>query len=303
MDSDNDSYHSENEFYYPDEETFFKKKKIIVNTSNDTKADEEMSTIQDFIEKQRPENTTKKTAYDINVLKRFCSSIGAVRELENISSGSLKVLLCKFFMDDEKKDRGVYEPASLSSFQRCIQRYLKDKNSSREVPLAKKRELVEKHAKGNRPQAARSITPSEEDLLFHTKQFGDHNPGELQRTVWWVLSLHFGFRARDESRKLRCGDIVLDPHGGEVLVWKAQRGSKTRHGVDTHQREFNPTAQATNNERCPLKLFKKFSAHRREKMKHPDSPFYLLSTIKESQSQKYGTATVLSERMRLENSS
>jgi len=31
---------------------------------------------------------------------------------------------------------------------------------SREVLLAKKRELVEKHAKGNRPQAARSITPS-----------------------------------------------------------------------------------------------------------------------------------------------
>ena len=118
-------------------------------------------------------------------------------------------------MDVKKKDGGEYEPASLSSFQRSIQRHLKDKTSlvnlfqdmefakSREVLLAKKRELVEKHAKGNRPQAARSITASEEDLLFTTNQFGDHDPEVLQRTVWWVLSLHFGFRARDESRKLR----------------------------------------------------------------------------------------------------
>ena len=148
-----------------------------------------------FIEAQRPGNTTKKTAYDINVWKRFCSSIGEVRELENISAGSLNVLLCKFFMDVKKNDGRVYEPASLFSFQRSIQKYVKDKNSSlfqdmefatsREVLLAKKGELLEKHAKGNRPQAARSITPSEEDLLLHTKPSGDHNPEMLQRTGWW----------------------------------------------------------------------------------------------------------------------
>ena len=99
----------------------------------------------------------------------------------------------------------------------------------------------------------------------------------LHRTVWWVLSLHFGFRARDESRKLRWGDIFLenDPESGEVLVWKAERGSKTRHGEGTHQRAFSPTAQSTHNERCPVMLFKKFAAHRPEKMKQPDSPFFL----------------------------
>ena len=288
MDSDNDSYHSESEFYYPDEENILQENKNFENTSNDVE-DEEMSTIQEFIEAQRPENTIKKTSYDINVWKRFCSSIGEARELENIPAANLNVLLCKFFMDVKKKDGGEYEPASLSSFQRSIQRHLKDKNSlvnlfqdmefakSREVLLAKKRELVEKHAKGNRPQAARSITASEEDLLFTTNQFGDHDPEVLQRTVWWVLSLHFGFRARDESRKLRWGDISLEKNpesGEEVLVWTAERGSKTRHGEGTHQRAFNPTAQATNSERCPVKLYKKFAAHRPEKMNQPDSPFF-----------------------------
>ena len=46
MDSDNDSYHSEN---------VLQENKNIVNRSNDTSVDEEMSTIQDFIEAQRPE--------------------------------------------------------------------------------------------------------------------------------------------------------------------------------------------------------------------------------------------------------
>ena len=160
---------------------------------------------------------------------------------------------------------------------RSLQRYVNDENStlnlfkdqefskSREVLKAKKRELVEQHAKGNRP--ARELTEAEEDLLFQTRQFGDHDPETLQRTVWWVLSLHFGFRARDESRKLKWGDVVLgkDPEtGGEVLVWTAERGSKTRHGDGQHRRAFNPTAQATNNERCPVRLYKTFARHRPE---------------------------------------
>ena len=49
MDSDNDSYQSENEFYYPDEENVLQENKNIANTSNNTSADKEMSTIQDFI--------------------------------------------------------------------------------------------------------------------------------------------------------------------------------------------------------------------------------------------------------------
>jgi len=36
MDSDNDSYHSKNEFYYPDEENVLQENKNIVITSNGT---------------------------------------------------------------------------------------------------------------------------------------------------------------------------------------------------------------------------------------------------------------------------
>ncbi len=136
--------------------------------------------------------------------------------------------------------------------------------------------MVESFAKGNRLQSARALTEAEEDLLFEKGLFGDHEPEVLQRTVWWALSLHFGFRARDESRKLKWGDIALDidPDNGKGRVWKSERGSKTRHG-DGHQRAFFPTAQATNNHRCPVRLFKAFASHRPEAAKAPESPFFL----------------------------
>ena len=91
---------------------------------------------------------------------------------------------------------GPYEPSTLTSFQRSLQRYLKDKGSklnilkdnefskSRKVLLAKKKQLVEESAKGIRPRAAREIAEEEEDLLFTSGGFGDHNPKALQRTVW-----------------------------------------------------------------------------------------------------------------------
>ena len=154
----------------------------------------------------------------------------------------------------------VYEPDSLASLQRSIQRYLNNNNSStnimkdqefaksRVVLSDRKRDLVVNNAKGIRPQAARELTEDEECLLFQTGQYGEDDPKVLQRTVWWVLSLHFGFRARDECRRLQWGDIAVedDPVSGkQVLECKAERGSKTRQG-DGHCRAFSPKAHATN---------------------------------------------------------
>ena len=81
---------------------------------------------------------------------------------------------------------------------------LKDKDfeKSRKVPVAAKRKsLIHEHGKGGKLQAAMALEDEEENALFEIGEFGDANPVSLQRTVWWLLSLHFGFRTRDESRK------------------------------------------------------------------------------------------------------
>ena len=56
----------------------------------------------------------------------------------------------------------------------------------------------------NELQAARAIDEHEEDALFEAGEFGDSNPVALQRTMWWFLSLHLGFQARDESEEGNC---------------------------------------------------------------------------------------------------
>ena len=61
---------------------------------------------------------------------------------------------------------------------------------------------MQQYAKGNRPEAARELTMAEEDL-FETGLFRNQEPEVLQKSIWWVLSFHFGFRARDESRRLK----------------------------------------------------------------------------------------------------
>ncbi|KAL9988017.1 hypothetical protein ACROYT_G002414 [Oculina patagonica] len=202
--------------------------------------------LEDFISAQRSSNTVKKTKSDMRALQRFCSSINETRELEKMTSSELDKLLSKLFKDI----------------------------------LAVKRKSLVQSGRGNKPNAARELTVEEQDNLFESGQFGDHDPLVLQRTLWWFLSLHFGFRARDESRKLYWGDVLLQKDaetGRELLVWRTERGPKTRQGntENGHKRPFSPKLFATGDSRCPVKLYKAFANHRPEDMKKPEDPFYL----------------------------
>ena len=126
------------------------------------------------------------------------------------------------------------KPAAISKRQELQTKHSQNREflKSRKVLFSKTKQLVFEKAKGNRPHGAKKLSNAEEDLLFRSGEFGDENTEALQRTVWWLMALHFGFLARDESRKLKWGDIVLQTDnetGNEVLIWKSERArSKTR---------------------------------------------------------------------------
>ena len=50
----------------------------------------------------------------------------------------------------------------------------------------------------------------------------------LKPKIFQLLTLHVGFRARDESRKLKCGDIVLenDTNNGNEVQFGSQKKIK-----------------------------------------------------------------------------
>ena len=290
--SDEDS-HSESEFYYPDEEETNEQNKMAgVTNHGDNSNNNSQEELLEFVEAQKNENTVKKTASDMKCFYRFLEEINKPNiQILDLAPEELDHLLGKFFKNIKKVNGEEYEPSSLTGMQRSIQRFLSDSRSkmnilkddefalSRKVLEAKRKNLVEQ-GKGNRPNATRSLTKEEEDKLYENGAFGAENPVVLQRTMWWILSLHFGFRARDESRKLCWGDVSLqtDPlqDGREMLVWLNERGTKTRNGKENgHRRSFSPKAYATNTERCPVQLYKLFRSHRPEEMNKPDSPFFL----------------------------
>ena len=275
MEDDEEFEHSPSEFYYPDEDFY----ETSIEANRISESQEEI----EFIKNQKKANTTKKTTTVMNTLSRYMKTTGMSGNVESLPASELDHLLCKVFMNIRKKNGEEYEPDTISGFQRSIQRYLSEKGSSvnilkdknfekwRKVLSVKRKSLVHDHA-------ATALEDDEEDALFETGEFGDSNPVSLQRTVWWLLSLHFGFRARDESRKLRWGDAQFqeDKGGGEMLVWLAEQGTKTRHGQEQgHRRAFQPKVYATKTERCPEKFYKTFKSHRPVEMNKPESPFYL----------------------------
>ena len=205
MKSYSPEWHSESEFYYPSDtdENINKHEHVNEKPYNEQQF---LLEVREFIEGQRPDNTKKKTFYDINVWKRFLTSAGEERNIEDIPAKDLNVLMSRFFMEIKKKDGDQYEPATLTSFHRSLQRYLNDHGStfnilkdqqfslSREALTSRRRQLLRDFGKENRPKAALPLTDAEEDLMFERGEFGQQDPEVLQRTVWWLLTLQFGFR-------------------------------------------------------------------------------------------------------------
>ena len=150
--------------------------------------------LEDFISAQKSSNTVKKTKSDIRALKRFCSTIDETREPETMTAKELDKLLSRFFKDITKENGEEYEPSSLTSFQRSFQRYFSEKklpfnifeddefSRSRQVLAAKRKSLIQSGF-GNKPNATRELTEEEQEKLFETRQFGEHDPLVLQRTL------------------------------------------------------------------------------------------------------------------------
>ena len=122
--------------------------------------------IDDFINKQQAKNTVYGNNYAISTFNRYCRSILEIRLMENIPAPELNVVLCKFFMEIRKVNGNQFDPNSLITMHRGLQRYLDIKKvsfniltdnnfeKSRKVLAAKRKQLV-KEGFGNKPNATR----------------------------------------------------------------------------------------------------------------------------------------------------
>ena len=257
--------------------------------SGKIKNQDEESRIKKYIEESRSSETVRKTEQWIKRLQAFSNKVNGEEPLECFQKSELNTLICSFLIEVKKINGDEYETTSIHSMFSIINRFLKDHNlgdldkdevyqGARDVKKAKLK-LLKSEGKGNRPMHATALTKAEEDQLYATGQFGLNSPQALQRTVWWLTTLLFGHRGRNESRQMKWGDIQVkkDESGREYLEF-TERCTKTRNGdVDGGSRAFAPKAFETpeNPARCPVRTYKEYARRRPKDSLKPDSPFYL----------------------------
>ena len=251
--------------------------------------------INAFIHEQRPKNTVNKTTCDVKKFEAFLSKRGDNRKVCNIPPNELNRLLRPFFLAMRKKDRSEYEPSTIDSVFRSLDRHLRDTQypcslindhafqSTRALITAKKKQLVEVHGKGQRPNAATALSYEEENKLWEEGKLGTDTPQTLLNTVWFYNNF-FGFRARDEHHKLRLGDIVLgEDETGRFLELVTDRGSKNRPAAEVGSgnpkkvKNIKPRLweNTENPSHCPVAAHALYVSKRPEAMKDPNSNFYL----------------------------
>ena len=244
---------------------------------------------KDFIDKQTARNTKYSNVTSYNFFKRYFVSRGELRDVELIPPIELNKLIAHRLKEAVKSDGKFYEPDVLSTYYRSFQRYLNTKDYpvnilldpsfslSRKVLAAKRKEIVMAGG-GNKPLATREISSEEEDILFNERYFSADNPLSLTNVIWWLVSLHFGFRARQEARQLKWGDVEygIDTDGREFLQWNVERRTKTRSGNASEQRRtFSPIVYATEIDRRLVHYYKIFRDKRPTMALGESSPFFL----------------------------
>lgn len=247
--------------------------------------------LREFVKSKQNKNTTKKTDQNVRRFREWMSQEprNETRDLLDIPPVEMDQYVGGFLLALKKPDLSDYEPDTLTSFHRSINRKLeelgygfslvdcKEFKLSKKVLESKRRELKQKGL-GNRKHVAEALTENDEETLWETKEFGVETPQSLINTVWYFNAKLFGFRGQQESRQLLWGDIEIK-HGenGEEFLEFNERETKTRSGNSTHLRSFAPKIFPVYDrlERCPVSAYKQFREHRPEAMLHPDAPFYL----------------------------
>ena len=247
--------------------------------------------INQFIKSLKPASTKYKESLDVKRFRTFFSELGEKRDILDLPADRLNSLLSNFFMKARRYNGKLYDPDTLSSLCRSLQRFLTENGSSvnikfapefalsRRTLAARRKELVTMGL-GNKPNACRMITDKEEKLLFELKAFGTEDPVVLQRTMWYLISLRFGYRGREQASELKWGDISLEVDQEtkeKFLQWNIRRGSKCESGEKETcpSRKFAPRAYATGLDNCPVAVYNKLKSHRPLETLNTDSPFFL----------------------------
>ena len=236
--------------------------------------------VEAFVDQQKNKNTKRKTHSDLKTWYTWCGKHGETRELKDIPPAELDRLLGHFFVTVRRKDGSLYEPDTLSSFQRSIDRHLtknlhKTYSIIRDTQFAPSREklkasrkFLKGKGKGNKSNAAEAVDMAEVKQLWQQGALGVSDPVTLQQTVWWIISTQMGTRGCDEYHKFKFSDFQLRKTSDAREHGTKTRTGETERSTNADAQVFKPKMWAIPDrpDRSPVKIFQQYVDRRPPEM-------------------------------------
>ena len=235
-----------------------------------------------------------KTARNAKTIKHPELNLSVIIvELLEMSKDELCHVLSRFILEVKKKDGTDYPCESIYDLIIAIQMYLH--TNGKEYKLLNDKEFVSltnvvnakmcqlsKEGKRVQRRQAEAITYEEEDKMWQDGILGDQSPKQLVDTVLYSFGIHFALRAGSEHKSLRVGELsqfkIIIDNGKKILRYQ-EHASKAQAGGLRHRKIVPKCVDAfenlTNPERCVVRLYEKYTAHRPAIQKCKDTSFYL----------------------------
>ncbi|KAK7488097.1 hypothetical protein BaRGS_00020688, partial [Batillaria attramentaria] len=211
-------------------------------------------------------HTVRKTRAHVQLFHRYLQASGDNRPMESIQPNELDPLLGSFLTEN---------------IQSSLERYLRYRGYSWSITrdsafagsrakLKTKQDLLVEQGKGQGIPRFDMLTPQDVDTFYACGQLGTSSADSLINTLWFLLSIRFGFRMVREHSEMVWGDLHLqqDSEGQEQLVFTGMSGLTPvfRRAV---------TAEPNNTQRCLVAVYKRYRELRPPSILNPESPFYL----------------------------
>ncbi|XP_078380345.1 uncharacterized protein KIAA1958-like [Oculina patagonica] len=245
------------------------------------------------VEDQKSINTSRSTQFAVRTWQAWLEQSDSVevekKTIEVYTKQELSQLLKHFYWEIRTAKGEEFEPSSLKTIQRGLDRYLQEKNAGFSIirdedfaiankALDAKVKFLKKSGKGNKLNAAQPLSAEMIEEMWEKQILGKHDGEALTNANFLNISQHFGFRGRQEHHQLKFGDFkIVSTSAGKYVEWSVERLRK----ISANERKFNPKMWATNHEeRCPVMLFEEYIAQRPSEMCLPDSPFWIAINYK-----------------------
>ncbi|XP_071085310.1 uncharacterized protein [Haliotis cracherodii] len=214
----------------------------------------------------RAKSTQRTTLWGVNIFRQWLTQHDKSTEFEELPTEELSAHLRQFYAEVRTEDGQYYSKSSYIGLRAAIHRRLRSPPYDRNINILQDKEFhnankVFMGVLGNIKKlgldsVAHYEAISPEDLTRIREFQSINSPINLQRKVWFDITLGFGRRGCENQRDLTVHSfsIETDDEGVEFLTLRHTEAAKN----PTEKVQGKPRIYATGSRSCPVAAFRKY---------------------------------------------